>query len=72
MSKSTRGKVTLLDILELKLKSCRNLFKCMHSVSGKTVTREYFKPFLSFLPEKKDVVFIQMGVSDVLEMLHNC
>ena len=50
MSKSTSGKVTLLEIFELKLKSCLNLLRWMHRVSGKSVTREYFKPLRSFLP----------------------
>ena len=51
MSRSVRGKVTLVEILLLKAKSCLKRLRWMHNVSGRWVTREYFRPFRSFLPE---------------------
>ena len=57
MSRSIKGKVTLLLILELNANSCLKRFRWMHSVSGKIVTREYFSPFLNFLPRWKKEEF---------------
>ena len=52
MSRSVRGKVTLVEILLLKAKSCLKRLRWTHRVSGRWVTREYFRPLRSFLPEK--------------------
>ena len=49
MSRSSSGKDTRAVILLLNAKSCLNLLRWIHRVSGSSVTREYLIPFRSFL-----------------------
>lgn len=48
-SRSVRGNVTQLFILEENMSSCRKRFRCTHSTSGSSSTLEYFTPLRNLL-----------------------
>ena len=62
---------TLLLILELNANSCLNRFKWIHSVSGNTVTREYLRPFLNFLPNyQRKIKIFHTSSYNKIKILH--